>query len=426
MFRRICLCHVCLADGAGELESTPAASGAENLDYGVSAQLREQPPRHHHVCLPRRDLLRGGVWPALWDRREVGALGGLLAFSPPSVTNAFSLALLCTRSPRRCDYLEFTDSRGGKVRYDMKVGTDKWPKVRRQELYILSTFKNTVFSSLTRPALQSTSSSSLAQKVTFDAGPQLQFLFHSDSSNNEWGYKFTVTALGLPDITISWMSDLQLLVARLMGRLASRTLALKSPYGETFVLSTFGQRKWVLDCKFRVWVDLINPREGFLFLSFVLLLSVVEIRSVKELPPGKMSHVQSSPLWKPILRHGLTETRESTVTKTEQVCFHHWHALLIPHVTFTHFDTLSHSLQTNNWSLDELARFLEDYARWNPSQEPTDGRTELMKTMMHSCRKHTVRHEITAGPKTDQAVNAIWAAMVYHTPALTNALMTYG
>lgn len=69
--------------------------------------------------------------------------------------------------------------------------------------------------------------------MTFDAGPQLQFLFHSDSSNNEWGYKFTVTALGLPDITISWMSDLQLLVARLMGRLASRTLALKSPHGET-------------------------------------------------------------------------------------------------------------------------------------------------------------------------------------------------
>ncbi|KAJ8266331.1 hypothetical protein GJAV_G00129180 [Gymnothorax javanicus] len=60
----------------------------------------------------------------------------------------------------RYDYLEFTDARGGKVRYDMKVGTEKWPK-----------------------------------KVTFKAGPELQFLFHSDSSNNEWGYKFTVTAL---------------------------------------------------------------------------------------------------------------------------------------------------------------------------------------------------------------------------------------
>lgn len=29
----------------------------------------------------------------------------------------------------RYDYLEFTDSRGGKFRYDMKVGTEKWPKV---------------------------------------------------------------------------------------------------------------------------------------------------------------------------------------------------------------------------------------------------------------------------------------------------------
>uniref|UniRef100_A0A8C4EGY5 Zinc finger, ZZ-type with EF hand domain 1 n=1 Tax=Dicentrarchus labrax TaxID=13489 RepID=A0A8C4EGY5_DICLA len=208
---------------------------------------------------------------------------------------------------KRYDYLEFTDSRGGKVRYDMKVGTEKWPK-----------------------------------KVTFDAGPQLQFLFHSDSSNNEWGYKFTVTALGLPDITISWMSDLQLLVARLMGRLASRTLALKSPHGE-------------------------------------------------ELPPGKMSHVQSSPLWKPILRHGLCETRERTQTKTptDQVCF------------------------------------LEDYARWNPSQEPTDSKTELMRTLMQSCRKQPMRNEIATGSKTDQAVNAIWAAMVYHTPALNHALKTY-
>uniref|UniRef100_A0A3P8R6J0 Zinc finger, ZZ-type with EF hand domain 1 n=1 Tax=Astatotilapia calliptera TaxID=8154 RepID=A0A3P8R6J0_ASTCA len=213
---------------------------------------------------------------------------------------------------KRYDYLEFTDSRGGKVRYDMKVGTEKWPK-----------------------------------KVTFDTGPQLQFLFHSDSSNNEWGYKFTVTALGLPDITISWMSDLQLLVARLMGRLASRTLALKSPHGET------------------------------------------------ELPSGKMSHVQSSPLWKPILRHGLCDKREATRTKTitEQV--------------------------------KNPTGFLEDFARWNPSQELTDARTELMRTLMQACRKQAMRNEITAGSKIDQAVNAIWAAMVYHTPALNLALLSY-
>uniref|UniRef100_A0A3Q4AS62 Uncharacterized protein n=1 Tax=Mola mola TaxID=94237 RepID=A0A3Q4AS62_MOLML len=217
------------------------------------------------------------------------------------------------------DYLEFTDSRGGKVRYDMKVGTEKWPK-----------------------------------KVTFDAGPQLQFLFHSDSSNNEWGYKFTVTALGLPDITLSWMSDLQLLVARLMGRLASRTLALKSPY----------------------------------------------MRTVKELPPGKVSHVQSSPLWKPILRHGLCEMREKNRNKTP-------------------------SDQTNIWTLDELRSFLEDFACWNPSQQPTDSRTQLMRTIMQSCRKHQMRPEIAVGSKTDQAVNAIWAAMVYHTPALSHALKDF-
>ncbi|XP_034034875.1 zinc finger ZZ-type and EF-hand domain-containing protein 1 [Thalassophryne amazonica] len=221
---------------------------------------------------------------------------------------------------KRYDYLEFTDSRGGKVRYDTKVGTEKWPK-----------------------------------KVTFDAGPQLQFLFHSDSSNNEWGYKFTVTALGLPDITISWTSDLQLMVARLLGRLASRTLALKSPH---------------------------------------------EIRIVKELPPGKMSHVQSSPLWRPILRHGLCER-------------------LDVHQTNTHLD------RAKSWTSDELMSFLEDFALWNPAQEPTDSRTELMKTIMQSCRNHPLRNEIIAAPKTDQAVNAIWAAMVYHTPALNQVLKNY-
>ncbi|CAL1573897.1 unnamed protein product [Knipowitschia caucasica] len=222
---------------------------------------------------------------------------------------------------KRYDYLEFTDSRGGKVRYDMKVGTEKWPK-----------------------------------KVTFDAGPQLQFLFHSDSSNNEWGFKFTVTALGLPDITISWMSDLELLVARLMGRFASRTLGLKSPY---------------------------------------------EIRShVKKLLPGKVSHVQSYPLWKPILRHGLRETRASDQTKAAPE-------------------------QLSTWTHKDLLNFLEDFARWNPSQEVSDGRTELMKTLMQSCKKQLIRNEVASGAKADQAVNAIWAAMVYHTPALNLALTAY-
>lgn len=124
---------------------------------------------------------------------------------------------------RRYDYLEFTDARGAKTRYDTKVGTEKWPK-----------------------------------KVTFKAGPRLQFLFHSDSSNNEWGYKFSVTAYGLPDVAVSWGLDLQLLVSRLMGRLASRSMALKS---------------------------------------------LRELGSEADLPALKVTSVLNSPLWKPVFRH---------------------------------------------------------------------------------------------------------------------------
>ncbi|KFO20363.1 Zinc finger ZZ-type and EF-hand domain-containing protein 1 [Fukomys damarensis] len=124
---------------------------------------------------------------------------------------------------KRYDYLEFTDARGGKTRYDTKVGTYKWPK-----------------------------------KVTFKDGPRLQFLFHSDSSNNEWGYKFTVTAYGLPDVAVSWGLDLQLLVSRLMGRLSSQCMALKSAH---------------------------------------------QLGSNMAIPQAKMASVLNSPLWKPVFRH---------------------------------------------------------------------------------------------------------------------------
>lgn len=43
------------------------------------------------------------------------------------------------------------------------------------------------------------------------------------------------------------------------------------------------------------------------------------MRTVKELTPGKMSHVQNSPLWKPILRHGLCETKISRTKSPDQV-----------------------------------------------------------------------------------------------------------
>ncbi|XDV20765.1 hypothetical protein PO909_026027 [Leuciscus waleckii] len=225
---------------------------------------------------------------------------------------------------KRYDYLEFTDARGGKVRYDMKVGTEKWPK-----------------------------------KVTFKAGPQLQFLFHSDSSNNEWGYKFAVTAYGLPDVTVSWTSDLQLLVSKLMGRLASRTMALKSPY---------------------------------------------EIRGVKELPAGLMNHVLSCPLWKPVFRQGLSGLpAEKTLA---QAC---------P-------DTDQEGPAPCG---DELVEFLKEFARWDPLQDSSDGRTELMRALLMTCKKQPFRNEIAPGSKVDQAVNATWAAMVYHTPALHHSLRSF-
>ncbi|KAJ7997345.1 hypothetical protein DPEC_G00228020 [Dallia pectoralis] len=218
-----------------------------------------------------------------------------------------------SETEKRYDYLEFTDARGGKVRYDMKVGTEKWPK-----------------------------------KVTFEAGPQLQFLFHSDSSNNEWGYKFTVTAHGLPDITVSWMSDLQLLVARLMGRLASRTMALKSPH---------------------------------------------EVRSLKELPAGKMAHVLSSPLWKPIFKRGLIESHHATAEEPG--------------------------------GPDWFLRFCEDFGHWNPAEESVDGRSELMRNLILACKKQPIRNEIVVGSQAEMAVNAIFVAMVYHTPPLNLALRNY-
>ncbi|XP_078317573.1 zinc finger ZZ-type and EF-hand domain-containing protein 1-like isoform X2 [Crassostrea virginica] len=89
---------------------------------------------------------------------------------------------------RRYDYLAFNDAKGTQMKFDQKVGSSKWPK-----------------------------------QVNF-SGPHLHFLFHSDSSNTEWGYKFKVTARGSPDIPLSWPFDLQLSLTKLMGRLCGATL----------------------------------------------------------------------------------------------------------------------------------------------------------------------------------------------------------
>lgn len=73
-----------------------------------------------------------------------------------------------------------------------------------------------------------------------------------------------------------------------------------------------------------------------------------------------------------------------------------------------------------------MRSFLEDCAHWDPSQEKANSRTELMKNILQAYRKHPMRHEIALGSKTDQAVNAVWAAMIYHTPALSSSLKAYG
>lgn len=60
----------------------------------------------------------------------------------------------------RYDYLEFTDESGEKYKCDGEVGKERWPT-----------------------------------HLDFK-GQKLHFKFYSDSSNNEWGYKFTVSGCG--------------------------------------------------------------------------------------------------------------------------------------------------------------------------------------------------------------------------------------
>ncbi|GCC35998.1 hypothetical protein chiPu_0014488 [Chiloscyllium punctatum] len=221
---------------------------------------------------------------------------------------------------KRYDYLEFTDSRGVKVRYDGKVGTEKWPK-----------------------------------SVTFKSGPRLQFLFHSDNCNNEWGYKFIAKAFGLPDVRVPWVADLQLLVSRLMGCLASRALSLNSACG---------------------------------------LLPAVE------LPVEKVASVVESHLWKPILRHGTCPEGALDSTSPQEM------------------------------AKNDVHKFLIQVALWDPSQEDSsDSQSDLIKRLISLCKKHSAKTEVVSGfdlgSKVDQAVNSVFAAMVYHSPDLHSALRTY-
>ncbi|CAC5406051.1 unnamed protein product [Mytilus coruscus] len=101
---------------------------------------------------------------------------------------------------RRYDYLMFTDATGYQMKFDQRVGSNKWPR-----------------------------------QVQF-TGPHVHFLFHSDNSNTEWGYKFKVTARGSPDVPLSWPFDLQLSLTKLMGRLCGATLASNSQAVKTLAI----------------------------------------------------------------------------------------------------------------------------------------------------------------------------------------------
>jgi hypothetical protein len=93
---------------------------------------------------------------------------------------------------RRYDYLEFTDVTGAKQKFDGRFNSEHWPRTAEFP------------------------------------GPKLQFLFHSDGSNNEWGYLFTLKAYGQAAPSLHWLLDLQLSLARLLGQLTSATLSMKT------------------------------------------------------------------------------------------------------------------------------------------------------------------------------------------------------
>ncbi|XP_078003749.1 zinc finger ZZ-type and EF-hand domain-containing protein 1 isoform X1 [Phascolarctos cinereus] len=230
----------------------------------------------------------------------------------------------------RYDYLEFTDSRGTKTRYDTKVGTDKWPK-----------------------------------KVTFKAGPQLHFLFHSDSSNNEWGYKFTVTAYGLPDVAVSWGLDLQLLVSRLMGRLASQCLALRA--------------------------DQLGGDVG--------------------LPMAKVTPILHSPLWKPVFRH--------------QLCPEGYPGACGPTPPPQDAREFCFVFQSRSAQADVCRDLLIDFAKSDPAQGYCGQSPELFQGLTQACKKQALQTDSVAGSAVDRAVNAAFAALVYLTPQLYEKLQSY-
>ena len=139
-----------------------------------------------------------------------------------------------------------------------------------------------------------------------------------------------------------------------------------------------------------------------------------------------MNHVLSSTLWKNIFRHGLSNSdsqagdREKVQSPTGEL-----HLSSLEEKTF-YVSQLNSALSLQVEKEDRLVDFLAAFAKWEPTPECPDARVELMRSLMLMCKKQAVRNEIAGSAKVDQAVNALWAAMVYHTPALHHSLRLYG
>ncbi len=169
-----------------------------------------------------------------------------------------------------------------------------------------------------------------------------------------------------------------------------------------------------------------------MFLCYVCL-PLEEIRGVKELPAGLMNHVLSCPLWKPVFRHGLSglpgekklalASPDTDQVRVPELWLYVCVSVQKSLIMFVHLFVLQEEPARLG---DGLVEFLKDFACWDPSQDSSDGRTELMRAVLMTCKKQPVRNEIAGGLKVDQAVNATWAAMVYHTPALHHSLRSFG
>lgn len=217
-----------------------------------------------------------------------------------------------------------------------------------------------------------------------------------------------------------------------MGRLSSRTLALKSPHGKIiscllqfatmpqFKMSSLGQLK----VKLFLIINVLTP------LSFL----VQRHAQSKSYPQGKCPTFSRLLCGNPSYDMAFVKQRRQIRPERPQirqgdVSFIHTSSVLLhkDHINkWALFVLFCFVHQTNTWTLDDVMSFLESFARWNPSQDLKDNRTDLMKRLMHCFRQQIMKTEIAVGSKTDQAVNAIWAAMVYHTPALNSALQAYG